>query len=158
MIASKLKQLRIQKGVTQEALAKVLNVSPQAISKWELSITAPDLSMLVPIADYFGVSVDYLLRKESDNEDPISGKIVEVHVAKRHILWQCDVKNISSRELAQLYLKVYFYDRNNNIVDCTEKFICNLEPGTSKSELLITSVQEMVTRVYVHIKSYKFAP
>ena len=55
MIGKRIKDLRTRKGITQEALAKALGVSSQAVSKWEQSITSPDISLLVPIADYFEV-------------------------------------------------------------------------------------------------------
>ncbi len=52
---------RKKKGLTQEQIAEVLNISYQAVSKWETAASLPDISMLVVIADYFGVSIDYLL-------------------------------------------------------------------------------------------------
>ena len=56
----KLQELRKKKGVTQEQAAQALNVSPQAVSKWETNTSQPDVQMLPLIADYFGVSIDYL--------------------------------------------------------------------------------------------------
>ena len=56
-----IKQLRKEKGITQESLAEQLGVSAQSISRWELSICYPDLEMLPSIANFFGVTVDYLL-------------------------------------------------------------------------------------------------
>ena len=52
--------LRKQKGITQEQLACALNVSPQAVSKWETNTSQPDTQTLPLIADFFGVSIDYL--------------------------------------------------------------------------------------------------
>lgn len=62
MIGDKIKQLRRKKGVTQTELAKVLNVTPQAVSKWERNVAFPETQLLIPIADYFSVTIDYLLR------------------------------------------------------------------------------------------------
>lgn len=61
-IGDKIKKLRRKKKITQEQLAKHLNVTPQAVSKWEKGLTYPEINLLVPIADYFSVTVDYLLR------------------------------------------------------------------------------------------------
>lgn len=61
-IGDKIKKLRRKKKVTQEQLAKYLNVTPQAVSKWEKGLAYPEINLLVPIADYFSVTVDYLLR------------------------------------------------------------------------------------------------
>ena len=57
--------LRKSKGMTQDDLAEVLNVSKMAVSKWERGLNFPDIEVMCVIADYFGVSVDELLgRKE----------------------------------------------------------------------------------------------
>lgn len=59
-IAKNITELRKSKGITQEQLASALNISPQAISKWETNTSQPDTQTLPLIADYFGVSIDYL--------------------------------------------------------------------------------------------------
>lgn len=56
----KLKELRLQKAVTQEQFAMQLNISPQAVSKWENNITLPDIQLLPEISVYFGVTIDDL--------------------------------------------------------------------------------------------------
>lgn len=60
----KLKELRIEKGIGQIELAKVLGVSKGIISLWENGINEPKLSYLIAISNYFGVSIDYLAGKE----------------------------------------------------------------------------------------------
>ena len=60
-IGLKIKELRKKKDMTQEKLAECLNVSFQAVSKWETGITYPDISQLPLLADIFGVSADVLL-------------------------------------------------------------------------------------------------
>ena len=55
------KELRVEKGKSQDAMAKDLDVSPALISKWENNISTPGPEMLEYIADYFNVSVDYLI-------------------------------------------------------------------------------------------------
>lgn len=59
------KKLRKQRELTQEQIAEMLGVSSQAVSKWETNTSYPDISLLPIIADYFGVSVDYLLGHET---------------------------------------------------------------------------------------------
>ena len=54
--------LRKKLDMTQAALARSLNVSDKAVSKWELGGCYPDVTMFPLIADIFGVSVDYLMR------------------------------------------------------------------------------------------------
>lgn len=55
-----IKRLRKERNFTQEELAEQLNVSPQAVSKWENGTSMPDISQVVPIANVFGVSTDLL--------------------------------------------------------------------------------------------------
>lgn len=52
-IGNKIRELRKKKGITQEVLASVLSVSPQAVSKWESGLTYPDMEMMPVIAGYF---------------------------------------------------------------------------------------------------------
>ncbi len=56
----KIKNLRLQKRLSQESLGELLGVSAQAVSKWEQGITSPDISLLPLIADCFGVTIDSL--------------------------------------------------------------------------------------------------
>ena len=63
-----LKKLRKQKEITQEALADVLGVSGQSVSRWEIGICYPDLELLPSIANYFGVSVDSLLSNDTKSK------------------------------------------------------------------------------------------
>ena len=55
-----IKDLRKAKGISQEALANVLGVTFQAVSKWETGVTAPDVALIPAIASFFGVSIDEL--------------------------------------------------------------------------------------------------
>ena len=59
-IGNKIKTLRNQKGITQEKLAQSLNVSFQAVSKWENNIALPDITLVPKIASFFGISLDEL--------------------------------------------------------------------------------------------------
>lgn len=70
-IGTQIRNLRKEKGISQDVLAKHLGVTFQAVSKWENGSTMPDISMLPMIARYFGVSVDFLLEynpREQDEE------------------------------------------------------------------------------------------
>lgn len=59
-IANQIIALRKAKGITQEQLAQAINVSAQAVSKWETETCLPDVQTLPLIAEYFEVSIDYL--------------------------------------------------------------------------------------------------
>lgn len=68
-LPEKLTYLRKQKGLTQSDLAETLNVSRQAISRWEVGTAAPSTENLKMLSNLYGVSVDYLL---NDNADDVS--------------------------------------------------------------------------------------
>lgn len=62
--ASTLKALRKARGLSQEQLADYCGVTVQAVSKWECAQSCPDIALLPVLAEYFGVTVDYLLRPD----------------------------------------------------------------------------------------------
>ena len=70
----KLQKLRKCKGLSQEQLADKLEVSRQAISKWELGDTMPELNKIVAIANFFDVTTDYLINEKEDVEKPVEEK------------------------------------------------------------------------------------
>lgn len=68
-------ELRKKKGITQEELANSLNVSSQAVSKWENNVCLPDTTMLADIANFFDVSIDYLFYGDNLSYSDIYEKI-----------------------------------------------------------------------------------
>ena len=62
----RLKELRVQKGISQLKLALALNTNQNTISRYETGEREPGINELIKIADYFNVSVDYLLER-TDN-------------------------------------------------------------------------------------------
>ena len=69
--SEKLKKLRKEKKVTQEQLAQIIGVERSSIGKYETG-TQPSTDIIKRIADYFGVSVDYLLGREE--KSPVSAE------------------------------------------------------------------------------------
>ena len=65
-IAERIKQLRISQGLTQKHLANVLKVSEVSLQRFEYGSARPSLDTLIALADYFNVSLDYLVGR-SDN-------------------------------------------------------------------------------------------
>ena len=61
-------ELRKAKEMTQEQVAERLNVSPQAVSKWENDLTCPDILLLKPLSELFGVTMGELLGEEKRTE------------------------------------------------------------------------------------------
>ena len=83
-IGSNIAALRKEKGITQEELANALGVSAQAVSKWENNSSCPDVSLLTVIADYFGVTVDALLRSDAEEITCADTPAADSNVAAAH--------------------------------------------------------------------------
>lgn len=66
-LGSRITEYRKAKGITQDQLAEYMGVSLQAVSKWENDLSCPDITLLPRLADYFGVTIDKLLRGENNN-------------------------------------------------------------------------------------------
>lgn len=79
MIGERLAELRIKHHMTQEEFAERLDVSRQAVSKWELDKTLPDVNKLLKISELYQVNVDYLLK--GTVEEPVSDKSNEEHIS-----------------------------------------------------------------------------
>lgn len=67
-IGEQIQNLRIQKLLTQEQLAEMLEVSRQSISKWELGQAVPEVDKIIRMSELFGVSTDMLLLRNNENE------------------------------------------------------------------------------------------
>lgn len=89
-LGEKLCTLRKKNGMSQEALAARVNVSRQAISKWELGEAKPDTENILRLSELFGVSTDYLLKeditKESTTPPPASAPKRSPLFTRRQIL------------------------------------------------------------------------
>lgn len=78
ILADKIVQLRKKNGWSQEELAAQLNVSRQAVSKWEGAQSVPDLDRILQMSALFGVTTDYLLKDEMEAEEPSCGEVSDV--------------------------------------------------------------------------------
>ena len=120
-IGKTIKKLRAEKGVTQEELAKYLNITFQSVSKWETEAATPDTMLLPQIAIFFGVSIDDLFSVGDINHFERVDKILEINpeteelsessflYAKRYLIGflEEDPENIEAwRRLIDLYKKL----------------------------------------------------
>jgi DNA-binding XRE family transcriptional regulator len=65
-LGSRIAEYKKAKGITQDQLAEHMGVSSQAVSKWENDLSCPDIALLPRLADYFGITIDKLLRGENN--------------------------------------------------------------------------------------------
>lgn len=66
MIGEKIKNKRKELNLTQEYLAKELNISRQAISKWEKEMSYPSMENLVKLSEIFGVDIEYFKNEKEE--------------------------------------------------------------------------------------------
>ena len=95
-ISQKILLQRKKKGISQEDLANALNVSRQAVSKWESSQSVPDMDKIVALSIYFNITTDYLLKDEIetiDGADNYSSKNVDMQMLNKE-LSENDFQNI----------------------------------------------------------------
>lgn len=132
----KLISLRKEKGLTQIDLAEKLNVSRQAISKWEVGTTVPGTDKLKALSELYGVSVDYLLNDDMDLPPQPAGEPVQapsVPVAKDdgkkaspHLMWVVIAALVIAIVISAVSCMTisYFKEQNNKPVPmedmCTE--------------------------------------
>ncbi|MBQ2737896.1 MAG: helix-turn-helix transcriptional regulator [Clostridia bacterium] len=89
-----IKQLRVLRGISQVTLAEKLNVTKQCISNWENDNVLPSIEALQKIADFFGVSTDYLLGRVSENHINTDG-LTESQISHIKLIVN-DLKKINS--------------------------------------------------------------
>ncbi len=105
-IGQNIRKLRKQRQMTQEELAAQLNISAQAVSKWEMEICAPDISQIVPLAALFGVSADVLFGISPD------GMEKEIAETKKY----CDAIETSNEDALETWMKLYERYPHNNLI------------------------------------------
>ena len=118
-----LKDLRREKGITQEQLAEELGVSGRTISRWENGNNMPDISLLVEIAEYFDVHIPEIIKGERKSEDmkeeakEVAETMSDYAKAEKEELVK-SIRNMSFIGLVALLVYMVLnitgvYDRNN---------------------------------------------
>ena len=96
-----LRKLRLSKGISQQQLADVIGTTQQSINKYENHSTEPDIDTLVKLADYFEISIDYLVgHTSSKNASPME----ELTLTHKEIVFLKDFRKLSKKEQTSLYL------------------------------------------------------
>ncbi len=91
-LSEKILKLRKQNGLSQEELAEKLNVSRQAVSRWELGSALPDASNILQLSKLFSVTADYLLNDDYDSDSNVpAAKQTELNIksARKKIASVC---------------------------------------------------------------------
>lgn len=167
-IGNKIRELRKKKGLTQEALASALSVSPQAVSKWESGITYPDVSLIPVIAGYFEVSLDLLFDYDVIE---MKSKIQKLIDTSRHFFYDDTERYIAimkealtehpaNEALLCALIEAYEYDarEHNNaahlhdIIEISQKLI-----SESTDFVRVCSAKELQASTYLQQNDYEKA-
>ncbi len=88
----RLQYLRKKKGYSQEKLATILNMSRQAIAKWEQDLCEPSIDCMITMAEIFEVDLDYLITgKARENKDEVKHEKETIIKEKDHVLDKKDI-------------------------------------------------------------------
>lgn len=99
-----LKKLRTQAGISQQQLADVIGVSQQSINKYENHNIEPDIHTIIALADYFGISVDYLIGHTDSLE-----YVAQFDLNKQETALITDFRNLSKRQKESILLVIKSY-------------------------------------------------
>lgn len=148
-----IKELRKEKGLTQEQFAEQFHVTRRTVSRWETGSNLPDLDILIEMADYYGIELRELLDGERKSEEMNKEleetvlKVVEysnedkLKVTKRiHLLF------IGGFVSAVIYMILYFTDH-------ADKFLGGLCLGITFGMMIVGVI--MTSKYAAKIRSYK---
>ena len=90
-IGNKIKQLRQKANLTQEKLGEMLGISAQSVSKWENSITMPDISLLPQLSGALGVTIDELFDLTTEQKLQRIEKRIDIEAElSDNVFWECE--------------------------------------------------------------------
>ena len=148
-LAENLQLLRKQKGVTQEELAEVFGVTSQSISKWELGINCPDITLLPKIADYYRVSIDELLGYK-----PLSS-INSIYIEVKSLIEASDNKIDDAYKIARLAVaSIHEKEREQAERLLVGKRDYSLAYGQDKTGVSICSDESVFISSFVDLRDY----
>lgn len=148
-LSENLQILRKEKRVTQEELAEIFGVSAQSISKWELGINCPDITLLPKIADYYRVSIDELIGYK-----PLSS-INSIYLDVKSLIDSSDNKIDDVYKIARLAISAV----NKNEMPQAEKLLSgkrdySLSYGQEENGLTICSDGSVFVSSFLDLRCY----
>ena len=184
-LGSNIRNYRKNKGFTQEELAGMLGVTPQAVSRWESEAGLPDVSMIVPIAQTLGITTDALLGYRQQSQDDritqqIFAKMAELDDVANpggSALKVCEYlaeevgKNPMNYDVVLRYVQrvaglSYYIDMEGLLAENPERANALLEDGIKKgvtiiryadSRSLVEKAHYALAWIYIHRKDFENA-
>lgn len=171
MLSQNIYNLRKEKNISQEEFANILNTSRQAVSKWERGEAYPDIDKLKDIANFFNVSIDYLLdyNVEDSTVDKFITKLQEYETNKVFTIKLEDIKlwiskynnNFDLYSAVIDYLFAYLIESNDkSIVDLIMTYLnksITLLPSSNNHNITLNDIHSLIAKLYVHDEKYDLA-
>ena len=107
ILGEKIAQLRRKNGWSQEELADKMEISRQAVSKWESGQTMPDLERILRLSSLFGVTIDYLLKDGAEPEIPRPEAEEDTHIRLISLADAADYLTLRERASVQIALGTF---------------------------------------------------
>lgn len=98
-----LRRLREQKGVSQEVVSEACKISRVALARYENGSRFPKAEIVANLAQYYGVTSDYILGRESDPADPVDSLIISDRM--KRLIQETEDLSDSEFELVRMFLK-----------------------------------------------------
>ncbi len=159
-----LKDLRKEKGITQEQLAEELGVSGRTISRWETGKNMPDISLLVEIAEFFDVSIPEIIKGErkSENMKEETKEVVETMSDYAKAEKEQLIKSFRNMSIIGLVaLLIYMVMRETGVYD--RNIFLQYTYGISESLIYVTVVMfplyttGLLSKFRINRANYKFS-
>lgn len=100
----RLYKLRTEKNISQEEFAEIMDVSRQSISKWETDKAYPEMTRLIFMSDYFGVTLDYLVKGMEEKAPVSDSKNEKYQSEKMWAIWNTFTSNLSGTQRTMFIL------------------------------------------------------
>ena len=150
-LGNKIKKLRYKAGYTQEQLAERMQVSPQAVSKWENEVAMPDITLLPALAEVFGVSIDELfdltadeklrrIENRMDTENELAGELFYEY--EEYLKTQLN-ESKDRRRILSLLARLYYHRMESDgrkVGRYAREAIC-LAPGVKDCQWLLIKAE-----------------
>lgn len=117
IVGSKIAKLRKTNGLTQDKLARLLHISPQAVSKWENGHTLPETSLLPVLSDIFGCTIDQLLMPAYTTDENLLDKCDQAIEIQAEKIAQRIIKNMEDMNMDKNIIGL----KNEEIIDILSK-------------------------------------
>ena len=108
-IGANIKRLRTEKNITQEQLSVAMNVTCAAVSKWERGETYPDITLLQPLAYYFGVTLDELMGYDQEKIQTEIDDVILLYRKNRHTAQGREIITKAYRDYPNDYWIMHYY-------------------------------------------------